>query len=72
MSVNHCGERKLLKEAEAARYLNVSCQFLRNSRMNGRVKGRAEPPPYIRAGRMIRYCIEDLDAWIERHRCEAR
>jgi hypothetical protein len=45
---------QLLKEKEAARYLGVSCQFLRKSRMDGTRSGHTEAPPYIKGVRMIR------------------
>lgn len=63
--------QRLLTEADAARYLAVSRAFLRKSRMDGNLHGHAEAPPFIRSGRLVRYCIDDLDAWIEAHRCGA-
>lgn len=63
------GQQRLLTEAQAARYLGVSRQLLRKSRMDGARKGHALPPPWVRNGRMIRYDILDLDAWIKDHRC---
>jgi predicted DNA-binding transcriptional regulator AlpA len=65
-------EMRLLTEAQAALYLGVSRGFLRKSRMDGHRSSHAEAPPYIKTGRMIRYCVDDLDAWIERHRHEVR
>lgn len=56
-----------LTETEAADYLRVSRSFLRQSRMNGNRIGRAPGPKYIRAGRMIRYAVSDLNAWLEQH-----
>ncbi|QXE92449.1 helix-turn-helix domain-containing protein [Geomonas subterranea] len=53
-------------EAEAADYIAMSRSFLRQSRMNGDLKGRVPGPRYIRIGRRaIRYLREDLDAWLE-------
>ena len=54
-----------LTEAEAAAYLRVSRSFLRQGRMNGRRAGHAPPPPYVKAGRMVRYRVSDLDFWLE-------
>jgi excisionase family DNA binding protein len=65
---NAMREARLLTEAQAAEYLGVSRGFLRKSRMDGHRSAHAEAPPYIKTGRMIRYCVDDLDAWIERHR----
>ena len=54
------------KDAEAAHYIGMSESWLRQSRM----RGNPEAPPYIKTGRMIRYCVDDLDGWIARHRHE--
>jgi hypothetical protein len=51
---------QLLTESQTAKYLSVSRQFLRKSRMNGNRKGHAPAPPFIRFGRSIRYRIDDL------------
>ena len=56
-----------LDELGAAAYLNLSRSFLRQSRMNGDRDGHAPGPPYVRAGRMIRYRLVDLDEWLSRH-----
>lgn len=65
-------ERGALTEIEAAQYLRVSRSFLRQSRMTGNRIGHAPGPKYIRAGRMIRYAVRDLDAWLERHAVEPK
>jgi len=67
-------QQRLISEADAAQYLGVSRSFLRESRMNGVRKNRAEAPPYIRlgGGRAIRYSIDDLNEWIARYRVELR
>ncbi len=59
---------RLLTEKEAAIYLGVSRQFLRKGRMEGHRPNHAERPPFIKSGRMIRYSIDDLSDWIDRHR----
>jgi len=57
---------RLLSEAEAAEYLNVSRPYLRLSRMNGFVgSGNVPAPPYVKMGRAVRYRKADLDQWIE-------
>lgn len=60
-----------MTEKEAASYLAVSPQFLRQSRHYGNRPGHAEGPPFIRlgGGRSIRYLREDLDCWLQTHRC---
>jgi len=51
-------------EREAAQYIGMSPAFLRAARI-----GRGSPgPPYIRAGRAIRYLLVDLDAWLAARR----
>ena len=62
---------RLLTEAEAAKFLGVSRQFLRKSRMDGHRTGHADAPLWVKSGRMIRYAIEDLDRWISDHRQSA-
>lgn len=49
----------LLKEPEAAEYLGMSRSFLRQSRMKG------TGPIFIKLGRMIRYRLSDLNAFVE-------
>jgi len=61
---------RLLTEPEAASYLGVSRQFLRKSRIDGNRVNHADAPPFIRAGRMIRYDIHDLESWISAHKEE--
>jgi len=63
---------RLLTEPEAASYLGVSRQFLRKSRIHGSRENHADAPPFIRAGRMIRYDIHDLDGWISAHKEEIK
>ena len=55
-----------LRSAEAARYINMSDSWLRQSRMDGRTDG----PPFVRSGsRAIRYRLADLDRWLEQRVC---
>ena len=58
----------LITEAEAAELLSVSRQFLRKSRTDGNRRGRADGPPFVKKGRMVRYLVSDLDAWIAKDR----
>ncbi len=63
-------ENRLLTEAQASKYLGISRQFLRESRMSGRRGNRADAPPFVRFGkRGIRYDVCDLDRWIDQRRC---
>ncbi len=63
---------RLITEEQAATYLGVSRQFLRKSRIDGNRVNHADAPPFIRAGRMIRYSVDDLEGWIAAHREEVR
>ena len=61
-----------LDEVGAARYLNVSRSFLRQSRTTGDRPGHAPGPRYVKVGRMVRYRITDLEAWLEQHTTEPK
>ena len=51
-----------MKERDAARYLGVSCAFLRSARV-----GRTTGPPFVRAGRMVLYRVAAMDEWLAAH-----
>src|SRR6187200_66426 len=55
----------MLRSAEAARYIDMSESWLRQTRMAGRTDG----PPFLQQGRAIRYRRCDLDRWLERRLC---
>ena len=59
-----------LKEKEAAIYIGMSRSFLRQSRMTGLRKNRVFAPPFIKAGRAVRYLRVDLDAWLQKFRVD--
>ena len=63
-------ENRMLLEAEAARYIGMSRAFLRLSRCEGAYGNRTPGPPYYKIGRAVRYKLEDLDAWLQKHRVE--
>ena len=50
-------EPEYLKEKDAAVYLGLAVQSLRNRRTKG------QPPKYYRLGKSVRYRIEDLQAF---------
>ncbi len=58
-------EKRGFTEKEAAKYIGMSCAFLRQDRMNGRRKNRTRGPKPIRIGRSVRYLKEELDAWLD-------
>jgi hypothetical protein len=55
---------KFLNDVEAAKFLSVSPQTLRNWRFLG--KG----PEYYKRGRMVRYSLSDLIAWMDEGRID--
>lgn len=64
--------RRALNEAEAADFLGISRSSLRKGRMNGTRANHLVPPPFVRLGRRIVYLIDDLSAYLERHRALTR
>lgn len=52
----------LISTEQAAKYLGVSTRTLANWRCFG-----TPNIPYSKIGRIIRYRLEDLDAYIEKH-----
>ena len=65
--------KRAFTEEETAHYTATSRSFLRQSRMDGHREKRTPGPRYIKVGaRMIRYLREDLDAWLEACREEAK
>lgn len=59
---------QLVDEKTAAFIIGMSRSFLAKARMTGNLAGHAGAPPWIKAGRSVRYAIADLDAWIARNR----
>jgi len=56
-----------LTEADTSTYTGFSASFLRASRL-----GRCDGPPFVRAGRAVRYLRDDVDRWLEQRRVETR
>lgn len=61
MTFPHTVQRRLLDEHEAAAHLSISVSTLRRWRSERRGQG----PPWHKLGGAVRYCITDLDAYIE-------
>ena len=59
-------------EKEIALYLNVSVAFLRQSRMKNPPPKSTVGPPFYKYRKLVRYRIEDLDAWLAEHRVDPR
>ena len=53
---------QLLNEADSARYIGMSRDWLRHSRAH------RTGPTYLRIGRAIRYTVQDLDKFLETRR----
>lgn len=53
----------IMTSQEAADYLRIAEQTLRNSRSTGCLFG-FETPPFMKLGHLVRYRKTDLDAWL--------
>lgn len=58
------GCNSLITDKQAALYLSISENWLRQARMDCN-RERVLGPPFIRIGRAVRYRISDLDSWLE-------
>jgi hypothetical protein len=56
--------KSILNEHGAARYVGLAVQTLRNKRFRG------EPPVYYKISRSVRYRVEDLEAFLKKHRID--
>lgn len=61
-------KQRYLNTKEAAHYTGWKVDFLNTARITGHLKGRTPGPPFIKIGRRIFYCIDDLDIWMQSHR----
>jgi excisionase family DNA binding protein len=52
-------EARLITEREAADLLTLSVKTLRNWRLSG------YGPPHLKVGRLVRYRLSDLKAWLK-------
>jgi len=57
--------RRLLNIEEAAEYLNASTRFVRDRRRDGRI-------PALKLGGLLRFDIDDLDAYVDECREDSR
>ena len=55
----------LLDTDQAAAYLGMSEQFLKQARCYGDLPNRTPGPAFLRLGRRIKYRKADLDQWLE-------
>lgn len=63
-------ENRGMSESQAASYLGIPQNTLRQGRCNGQQPGRMPPPPYVKLGKRIIYLIDDLDTYLEKFRVE--
>jgi hypothetical protein len=59
-------EKQVLNDVEAAAFLGLGVQSLRNARSRSRMEG----PPYIKLGRRIVYKLRDLEDYLNKHRID--
>jgi hypothetical protein len=57
-----------LSTAEAAKYIGMSPEFLRQGRLYGTRNNRTPAPPHLKIARRVIYLRDDLDRWLEAHR----
>ena len=60
--------QRALNETDAARYVGMSLAYLRMARLTGDLKNRTPGPEFLKIGRTVRYLLDDLDLWLEKHR----
>jgi hypothetical protein len=58
--------KQYLTEIAVAEMLSIGVQSLRNQRSNGRGL------PYLKFGKAVRYCMEDIDKYLAARRIEPR
>lgn len=57
-----CSSKKLLTEKEVSRQFRMSCSTLQKHRFKG------VGIPYIKIGRLVRYDIDDIYEFMEKHK----
>ena len=60
--------KTILNEQEAAKYLGLAVQTIRNKRSGP--AGGGEHLVYFKIGRSVRYRVEDLEAFLAKHRVD--
>jgi hypothetical protein len=68
--VEHPGP-ELLDENAAAKYIDMSVDFLQAGRCRGRLGNATPAPPHLKLGRSVRYDRRDLDGWLAERRSRA-
>jgi len=57
-------KKTLMTERQAATYLAISQKTLQARRL------RRQEPPYIKVGKSVRYMVDDLDCFLNKHRID--
>jgi hypothetical protein len=60
----------LIAEDSAAEYIHMSVAFLQAGRCHGKTGNRTPTPPFYKLGRLVRYDVADLDAWLVARRVD--
>jgi len=56
---------RLLDTKSAAKYLDMSAEYLKRARIAGNSGNGAKSPKFIKLGRSIRYPLEELNTFID-------
>jgi hypothetical protein len=59
-----------LREGLAAEYLDMSVAFLQAGRCRGTFGKRTPTPAFHKFGRLVKYDVADLDAWLSARRVD--
>ena len=60
-------EPRAMNEVEAAIYIGMSRNYLRQDRMKNKKRIRVKGPRFARIGRRVLYLRDDLDKWLQDH-----
>ena len=60
-------EKKLLTDREVTDLIGMSVSFLRQTRTRC-YRGKETGPPIVKIGKVVRYDIDDVIAWIEKRK----
>ena len=60
----------LIDEVQAALYIAMSVAYLQAGRSRGVIGNRTPTPPFFKLGRLVKYDVADLDAWLGARRVD--
>lgn len=64
--------QELLSERQVSERYNLSRPLLRKLRCEGQRQGHCPSPPYIKLGRMVRYRVAHIEAWLQENTVESQ